>query len=824
MSLLIIVAALVQLSLCADVPCRSTSDCAAATGLLGSNGVSAFVCIANVCQVAVAAGYVCSKASDCAQYQWVQAKLQSSPSLNSSYILGSLGYTAANGNVTQYLDNLCHPSYCTIASTCSKDSTALFNPSNPLTLPTYSPGVACCAGGLEHATCTTYGTTSISISTCANSAKCVGNPDYGLQDLFCTGNILSENTLWIGIFICILGSGCSSVGLNLQALATRNRKKKKLELLNSLRAMRRQQQVERRGKPRSFFSTFTLRRSPPVPTTLSADDAENASIPLTVVYPPPNTPQGPHLDEPPADTDTLQDVRPHVHVESIVGRDVVGGGQHISSYALTANSAPGTMASTSFVTEVPGSVSGLSVEDEEEEAEAEARRQMPSSDSLQKKLNFGELVRNPIWILGFIIFASAQLLNFAALQFAPQSLVAPLGSISLVVNVVAAPLINKEKYSWKDIVGGIFIIGGSSMTVVFAGVNSADYNLCILLKLFQKPATIVFLTLTSGLLVAIFCFICTVEKNIESSTSTSHRSEITEDVALDGNALVVQTTTTTTTVRKNGELVNERRRSQVLVYTNHIYNGNEKLGGTDGFIVASDHIGVNDGTAIEGLVSSRVAGVDVKENNFAQSSSMATLSAHPQVPPPPSDGGSLVIEDDAESRETELVAAVMDGKLKNSWWARFKRNLFEALPLSIQSVLQTIKNVKLVPRFRRKIPMSSKIVSMGLPLAYASLGGIMGTLTTLFAKSTIHLLTNSFVGDNQFNQFQAWLIAGVTAFTAVGQIYWINMGLERYDALLQIPVFFVVWTVFDVVGGGIYFNEFEGFSAQKYALFCLAIA
>ena len=64
---------------------------------------------------------------------------------------------------------------------------------------------------------------------------------------------------------------------------------------------------------------------------------------------------------------------------------------------------------------------------------------------------------------------SCSFLNLAALKFAPQSLVAPLGSISLVVNVVLAPLINKENITFKDIAGILLIVGGSSMTVVFAG-------------------------------------------------------------------------------------------------------------------------------------------------------------------------------------------------------------------------------------------------------------------------------------------------------------------------------------------------------------------
>ncbi|KAJ2794364.1 hypothetical protein H4R21_005527, partial [Coemansia helicoidea] len=75
-----------------------------------------------------------------------------------------------------------------------------------------------------------------------------------------------------------------------------------------------------------------------------------------------------------------------------------------------------------------------------------------------------------------------------------------------------------------------------------------------------------------------------------------------------------------------------------------------------------------------------------------------------------------------------------------------------------------------------------------------------------------------------FTNALSWAILLVTAFTAASQVYWINQGLLRYDAMLQVPVFYVVWTVFDIIGGGIYFNEFRSFSTVKYVLFALGVA
>jgi Magnesium transporter NIPA len=92
----------------------------------------------------------------------------------------------------------------------------------------------------------------------------------------------------------------------------------------------------------------------------------------------------------------------------------------------------------------------------------------------------------------------------------------------------------------------------------------------------------------------------------------------------------------------------------------------------------------------------------------------------------------------------------------------------------------------------------------------------MATLTVLFAKATVNLLSLSlFQQSNQFIYPSSWLLTIVTIITAVSQIYWINMGLARYDALLQIPVFYVVWTLFDVIGGGVYYGEFDGFSPVR---------
>ncbi|KAH6579791.1 hypothetical protein BASA61_010026 [Batrachochytrium salamandrivorans] len=184
----------------------------------------------------------------------------------------------------------------------------------------------------------------------------------------------------------------------------------------------------------------------------------------------------------------------------------------------------------------------------------------------QKKLNFGSLVRNPAWMLGMLVFIIGNLLNFVALQFAAQSLVAPLGSISLVVNVIIAPLLNNEKWTYKDVIGVVLIVGGSSMVVAFSGVSGKDYNLCVLLALFRRVPTIVFLVVTGVLIAAIFRDtagrLVMVETNIEDSNNQSSDSQEAQlpVIADNINGLVVS-------IRQSTTSHGETRRTLTLAET-----------------------------------------------------------------------------------------------------------------------------------------------------------------------------------------------------------------------------------------------------------------
>ncbi|KAI8893549.1 magnesium transporter NIPA-domain-containing protein [Globomyces pollinis-pini] len=457
----------------------------------------------------------------------------------------------------------------------------------------------------------------------------------------------------------------------------------------------------------------------------------------------------------------------------------------------------------------------------------------------QKNLRFGGLFHNSRWLLGIFVFVFGNICNFAALNFAAQSLLGPLGSLSLVVNVIVAPLLNGEQWSYTDVIGVFLIVCGSVVTVIASNYVPKDYNLCVLLKLFRKLETILFLSITIGFMITIFLSILTIEKNI------AYR-----DV---GEAAIEQ-------ALRDGELVDVA-----------MHEGDVEKGVT----IQDEYLDDEGVPALKRVIRIKTDDVQEKDDDDDESSEASVLEfGKPKmdlmVPemetsslsPMPRRNSAISLTfkihrpeelryaspiDPVHVEEEVILDEVPESTVVNATTtptdckptpniptvsppsapsSDTPPSTFKSIMLRIAKrspFIARIMKIQWIPRFENKIPLDSFAVRVILPFSYASLGGLMGTLTVLFAKATIHLITETMAGQNQFKDFSAFFFTIITLTTAVSQVYWINMGLARYDALLQIPVFYVVWTLFDIIGGGIYYDEFKGYSLKKFILFCFGI-
>ncbi|KAF0044964.1 hypothetical protein F2P81_001493 [Scophthalmus maximus] len=79
---------------------------------------------------------------------------------------------------------------------------------------------------------------------------------------------------------------------------------------------------------------------------------------------------------------------------------------------------------------------------------------------------------SPVWWCGVVLMGVGELGNFAAYGFAPASLIAPLGCVSVIASAIISVVFLKETVRASDIVGGTLAITGTYVLVSFAPHNS----------------------------------------------------------------------------------------------------------------------------------------------------------------------------------------------------------------------------------------------------------------------------------------------------------------------------------------------------------------
>jgi hypothetical protein len=91
-----------------------------------------------------------------------------------------------------------------------------------------------------------------------------------------------------------------------------------------------------------------------------------------------------------------------------------------------------------------------------------------------------------MWRIGLFLVFFGSLADFAALSFGPQSLVAPLGSLTLVSNVLFAPLLLRETIGRWDVLATALIVTGSSVAVLFGSHDAATFTVFQLFGFFAR--------------------------------------------------------------------------------------------------------------------------------------------------------------------------------------------------------------------------------------------------------------------------------------------------------------------------------------------------
>ena len=109
--------------------------------------------------------------------------------------------------------------------------------------------------------------------------------------------------------------------------------------------------------------------------------------------------------------------------------------------------------------------------------------------------------------------------------------------------------------------------------------------------------------------------------------------------------------------------------------------------------------------------------------------------------------------------------------------------------------------------------------------SYAAISGIAGAQSVLFAKTCVELITDAVAGGGAafLKYVSTYAVLLAMAGTITLQIYWLNCGLARWDALYNVPIFSSFWILVSVIGGGVFYDEFAAFGALQALLFPVGV-
>ncbi|KAJ1892996.1 hypothetical protein LPJ66_006019 [Kickxella alabastrina] len=837
-----------------------------------------YACIDGTCRYVVKSGELCSRANNCAAFQLNRRWKLVASAQNTSSAIGQNVGTFDDDDDDDQAQAWCAPQFCTLESTCGGAWTL---PGAPRDLP---PGVdaskaltngtiSCCRGFLDNVQCGMY---SGAVDTCSSGFSCV-TPNIvdpsamrdrmaisrsaivelrqaALEDGTPMGKCVSQEPhqqVWIGVLLVLIGGATLNIGLNLQKYAFRKRQENIEADLADAAAIAADKTTAFSQSPSApseiyFYSSEALnthqggmaKRNSAAYLKGLAEDRHATLNAASVVFP---VSAASNMRKAGNNAGILDSRAPASFTEDngiIDVSDAACREQHKQHETASTNAKQLRFSSC----KVP--------EDSDTHPIIPVAGRQPWKSRLRNKISERKLrntpFSSPVWAIGLVIFILGNVVNFVALQFAPQSLVAPLGAVSLVTNVIIAPLLNNEKISMFDIGGIALIIAGCVIVVVFSGIVQQDYRLCVLIQLLKAKPTVLYLCLIFAAILAIYVFLWSIERGMARYLMENHEIGDEDDAANASTANAADSASapghpalgqsnekSCRSLDKSLENTDKNNNISVgplaiptALWTDELWTTVYARAGSEDKVShnKSDEKKQPVGEPPVGIRAFDDSTVVQQEQGKAWQSRLCASGDMNKVDSQRQLRDLLANMDmDYDRHDEANTTNISNALLHQKGSKRFGNTRMQSAYARVRSVLFT-HPLMCLDRYIRPIRPTSRYVKYGLPLAYASLGSLMATLTTLFAKSLVHLLSVSlFEHDNQFTSFIAWGILLVTAFTAASQVYWINQGLLRYDALLQVPVFYVVWTVFDIIGGGVYFNEFKMFTTLKYVMFAIGV-
>jgi magnesium transporter len=97
-------------------------------------------------------------------------------------------------------------------------------------------------------------------------------------------------------------------------------------------------------------------------------------------------------------------------------------------------------------------------------------------------------IAQPYWLFGLLMIIAGSLGDFAALGFAAQSLIAPVGGVAMIANIFFAWILLAETVSFRDFIATTLIFSGIVLITIFGNKDEACLELADLIDMYQRDA------------------------------------------------------------------------------------------------------------------------------------------------------------------------------------------------------------------------------------------------------------------------------------------------------------------------------------------------
>lgn len=129
----------------------------------------------------------------------------------------------------------------------------------------------------------------------------------------------------------------------------------------------------------------------------------------------------------------------------------------------------------------------------------EGEEQDEKSDEPLKRKNY---LKSKLWWIGISLMVVGEAGNFLAYGFAPASIVSPLGVVALTSNCLIAPIMLKEKFRKRDLLGIAIAVGGAVTVVLSAKGSNPKLGPNEIWGLIKRWEFLTYLGITVGLIIA----------------------------------------------------------------------------------------------------------------------------------------------------------------------------------------------------------------------------------------------------------------------------------------------------------------------------------